>query len=240
MEGLFEALLFQIVGQQISVSAANAIHLRLRALFAGTGRFSSRDSVQDGRNWYAYCDSDPVSAVDPNGLAKIYVAYRPAATLGWNKGYPVFIIVVDEASGQTWTIAGGPQNQGSLSPDPIVDRSGPAGTNPTTGLPNYDGVNPGVLPGTAVIIKDDDRSGQWWFDKGNNIGGEIESKGLGYNPVSSRNSNAFAYTVLARAGLFDDYNATPMSCNGTLSSNSLSTGPGGSDYVPGWGTIIPR
>ncbi|MBC8103466.1 MAG: DNA-3-methyladenine glycosylase 2 family protein [Cytophagales bacterium] len=35
VEGLFEALLFQIVGQQISVSAANAIHLRLRALFAG-------------------------------------------------------------------------------------------------------------------------------------------------------------------------------------------------------------
>jgi len=33
--GLFEALLFQIVGQQISVSAANAIHARLRALFDG-------------------------------------------------------------------------------------------------------------------------------------------------------------------------------------------------------------
>ncbi|MBC8138018.1 MAG: DNA-3-methyladenine glycosylase 2 family protein [Fibrella sp.] len=34
VEGLFEALLFQIVGQQISVSAANAIYARLRALFA--------------------------------------------------------------------------------------------------------------------------------------------------------------------------------------------------------------
>ena len=33
VEGLFEALLFQIVGQQISVSAANAIYTRLRALF---------------------------------------------------------------------------------------------------------------------------------------------------------------------------------------------------------------
>ena len=33
VEGLFEALLFQIVGQQISVSAANAIHARLLALF---------------------------------------------------------------------------------------------------------------------------------------------------------------------------------------------------------------
>ncbi len=34
VEGLFEALLFQIVGQQISVSAANAIHARLCPLFA--------------------------------------------------------------------------------------------------------------------------------------------------------------------------------------------------------------
>ena len=35
VEGLFEALLFQIVGQQISVSAANAIHARLCTLFPG-------------------------------------------------------------------------------------------------------------------------------------------------------------------------------------------------------------
>lgn len=35
VEGLFEALLFQIVGQQISVSAANAIYARLRKLFTG-------------------------------------------------------------------------------------------------------------------------------------------------------------------------------------------------------------
>ena len=35
VKGLFEALLFQIVGQQISVSAMNAIYTRLRALFPG-------------------------------------------------------------------------------------------------------------------------------------------------------------------------------------------------------------
>lgn len=33
VEGLFEALLFQIAGQQISVSAANAIYARFRSLF---------------------------------------------------------------------------------------------------------------------------------------------------------------------------------------------------------------
>ena len=35
VEGIFQALLFQIVGQQISVSAMNAIYARLRALFPG-------------------------------------------------------------------------------------------------------------------------------------------------------------------------------------------------------------
>lgn len=35
VKNLFEALLFQIVGQQISVSAANAIYARLQALFPG-------------------------------------------------------------------------------------------------------------------------------------------------------------------------------------------------------------
>jgi len=35
VEGLFEALLFQIVGQQISVSAMSAIYVRLCALFPG-------------------------------------------------------------------------------------------------------------------------------------------------------------------------------------------------------------
>ena len=43
--GLFEALLFQIVGQQISVSAANAIHARLRALFP-VGRPDSEGLAQ--------------------------------------------------------------------------------------------------------------------------------------------------------------------------------------------------
>ena len=33
-----------------------------------TGRFLSRDPVQHGRNWYAYCDNNPLNSVDPNGL----------------------------------------------------------------------------------------------------------------------------------------------------------------------------
>jgi len=33
-----------------------------------TGRFLTRDPIQDGRNWYAYCDSSPALRVDNGGL----------------------------------------------------------------------------------------------------------------------------------------------------------------------------
>ncbi|MFY9233251.1 MAG: RHS repeat-associated core domain-containing protein [Fimbriimonadaceae bacterium] len=32
------------------------------------GRFLTRDPVEDGRNWYVYCESDPLSLIDPDGL----------------------------------------------------------------------------------------------------------------------------------------------------------------------------
>ncbi len=35
---------------------------------ASTGRFLTRDPIKDGRNWYAYCSSEPTSFVDPTGL----------------------------------------------------------------------------------------------------------------------------------------------------------------------------
>jgi RHS repeat-associated protein len=34
-----------------------------------TGRFLTRDPIQDGRNWYTYCENDPVTFSDPEGLA---------------------------------------------------------------------------------------------------------------------------------------------------------------------------
>ncbi|RYG95521.1 MAG: hypothetical protein EON58_13985, partial [Alphaproteobacteria bacterium] len=38
---------------------------------AEVGRFLTRDPIMDGRNWYAYCDNDPVGSTDPNGLDAI-------------------------------------------------------------------------------------------------------------------------------------------------------------------------
>ena len=32
------------------------------------GRFITRDPIKDGRNWYVYCDGNPVTRIDSNGL----------------------------------------------------------------------------------------------------------------------------------------------------------------------------
>jgi RHS repeat-associated protein len=203
---------------------------------ASTGRFISRDPIQDGYNWYAYCDNDPVNAVDPVGLAKVYVVWKPVA----GAGNHVFLLIVDENTGDSWTIGGGPAKSlppKSLIPN-LVDHSGPAGPG------NYESIpKSGNLPSgyTSVLIKDDDRTGQWWFDKGNNIGGEIESKKLPYffgNTLNGTNSNAFLYTVLKRAGLLDEWNASGHAND--LSSNASTAFNGGAEYAPGWGTVIPR
>ena len=37
---------------------------------SSTGRFITRDPIKDGRNWYGYCDNNPVNAVDADGLKK--------------------------------------------------------------------------------------------------------------------------------------------------------------------------
>jgi len=53
----------------------DATGLRLlghRLYDASTGRFLTRDPIKDGRNWYAYCESDPISFADPNGLRQFF------------------------------------------------------------------------------------------------------------------------------------------------------------------------
>jgi len=37
---------------------------------SSTGRFLTRDPIKDGRNWYVYCDSNPISFSDPSGLER--------------------------------------------------------------------------------------------------------------------------------------------------------------------------
>ena len=40
---------------------------------ASTGRFISRDPIQDGYNWYVYCENDPVQKIDSGGLWPAWV-----------------------------------------------------------------------------------------------------------------------------------------------------------------------
>jgi RHS repeat-associated protein len=35
---------------------------------SSTGRFITRDPIKDGRNWYAYCENNPVAYIDADGL----------------------------------------------------------------------------------------------------------------------------------------------------------------------------
>ena len=49
-------------------SVTGLMRLGHRYYDASVGRFLSRDPIQDGYNWYAYCNNDPVNGVDPEGL----------------------------------------------------------------------------------------------------------------------------------------------------------------------------
>jgi hypothetical protein len=62
---------------------------------ASTGRFISRDPIQDGYNWYAYCGNDPVSSIDPEGLED-RVGQGPGQAVNKSKGP---IIVVGDVTG---------------------------------------------------------------------------------------------------------------------------------------------
>ncbi len=56
---------------------------------ASTGRFLTRDPIKDGRNWYGYCDGNPISRVDPNGHK-------------WHD--PVKVFVDQSFTGKVWVV----------------------------------------------------------------------------------------------------------------------------------------
>gem|GEM_PF-4334197 len=50
---------------------SGTLYFRARNYNASIGRFTQEDPIRDGGNWYSYCASDPVNAIDPNGEALI-------------------------------------------------------------------------------------------------------------------------------------------------------------------------
>lgn len=59
---------------------------------SATGRFLSRDPIQAGYNWYAYCDNDPVNWADSSGLQAIRfeVSYSGTGTKPGRTGQMTF------------------------------------------------------------------------------------------------------------------------------------------------------
>jgi RHS repeat-associated protein len=54
------------------------LHLGFRFYNPKIGRFTQLDPIKDGLNWYAYCDGNPLTSVDPWGLSDYLVTqYSP-------------------------------------------------------------------------------------------------------------------------------------------------------------------
>ena len=50
------------------------------------GRFLTRDPIKDGRNWYSYCESNPISFQDATGLSKLILPGSPnGLPPGWTQ-----------------------------------------------------------------------------------------------------------------------------------------------------------
>jgi len=61
------------------------------------GRFLTRDRIKDGRNWYAYCDNNPVKNLDPSGLATVTIRVS-------QKGVGHCWIIIRWDNGDTWVL----------------------------------------------------------------------------------------------------------------------------------------
>ena len=53
--------------------STNLYYFNARYYDATIGRFINVDPIQDGTNWYVYCNNNPLSMVDPTGLEDIFM-----------------------------------------------------------------------------------------------------------------------------------------------------------------------
>jgi RHS repeat-associated protein len=84
-----------------------------------TGRFLTRDPAKDGRNWYVYCDSNPITYHDDLGLGKIKGILKIGKHI-WNVIEGGLNDAIDHVKGQ-----GGTPEVHSGHPKPKDDLYGP-------------------------------------------------------------------------------------------------------------------
>ncbi len=61
---------FGFAGEQTDL---RSVYLRNRNYSPVTGRFLAEDSFKAGKNWYTYCNSNPIRFIDPMGLDAILI-----------------------------------------------------------------------------------------------------------------------------------------------------------------------
>ncbi len=64
---------FMYAGEQFD-KVTGQYYLRARYYAPQVGRFITEDPINDGLNWYTYCENNPIRFIDPNGLERIVVS----------------------------------------------------------------------------------------------------------------------------------------------------------------------
>jgi RHS repeat-associated protein len=184
------------------------------------GRFITKDPIKDGRNWYVYCDSNPVTAYDANGLVKISVYWRPILNkVGEHwiiMGYHLFIVVTDNVPGsptygQTWTYSGGPERKNPLNYGLLESKTGKWGEgNFEVGrIGDQSDGGFGHVGGGGVVIVDDQSDFVDWLEKFNGVEHGMGKKPIAYRPTpvgsNSGNSNGWVGELLEQLNLEDEY-----------------------------------
>ena len=165
-----------------------------------TGRFITSDPAGSGRNWYGYAGNNPVSRVDPAGLAIIEIWYKRV----WKtNGYHSFIVVTNEETGKQKYYRGG-RERTPWGRDQISYESGDYKEGSTDWIP----VGDGNRKNTYLII-DDDKPASYYDRIFNYRGKQIEDSYLFYvyGPfnltTNGGNSNSVTRELFEFAGLLD-------------------------------------
>lgn len=193
-----------------------------------TGRFLSRDLVNDGRNWYLYVGNNPIAAADPSGLTEVWVYWYEVIGGGYHTG---IALVNNLIPGKPimYSFAGGPEVQ-SLNPlvwGNLVPQSGAW----AEGNQDWDKTKGKIS--NAVVVVNDDSDWRTWRTKLSKLEVEMvrEEPGVPYDALplpfqlwgqpEVANSNSWARELLYRAGLMAAYDKARRK-------------RGGSPWAPGW------
>jgi RHS repeat-associated protein len=117
-------------------------HLGARYYDSTTGRFLSRDPIKDGRNWFVYCDGNPLGRIDPTGLWRAIVGGILGGIAGGILGGPAGAA----AGAALGAMLGDAADQAAANPDGSIDWRRAAGAGAAAAVGGYIG---GKLAGWA-------------------------------------------------------------------------------------------